>query len=83
MNPTLRIGARGPAVVILQTALNKALPAARPPLVPDGAFGPATRNRVIEFQRLRKLTPDGVVGANTWAALGSAAVGGQIGRAHV
>ena len=67
MNPTLRIGARGPAVVILQTALNKALPAARPPLVPDGAFGPATRNRVIEFQRLRKLTPDGVVGANTWA----------------
>lgn len=76
MNPTLRIGARGPAVVILQTALNKALPAARPPLVPDGAFGPATRNRVIEFQRLKKLTPDGVVGANTWAALGSAAVGG-------
>ncbi|MCL4796776.1 MAG: peptidoglycan-binding protein [Bryobacteraceae bacterium] len=75
MNPTLSIGARGPAVVVLQTALNKAMPAL-PPLVPDGAFGPATRSRVVEFQRSRRLSPDGVVGPNTWAALGSAAVGG-------
>lgn len=81
MNPTLTIGARGPAVVILQTALNKAMPAARPALVPDGAFGPGTRNRVIEFQKLKKLTPDGVVGPNTWAALGSAAIGGSAGPA--
>jgi hypothetical protein len=76
MNPTLTIGARGPAVVVLQTALNKAMPAARPALIPDGAFGPGTRNRVIEFQKLKKLTPDGVVGPKTWAALGSVAIGG-------
>jgi hypothetical protein len=75
MNPTLAFGARGPAVVVLQTALNKAMPAS-PPLVPDGAFGPATRSRVIEFQRSRGLTPDGIVGPKTWAALGGAAVGG-------
>ncbi len=75
MNPTLMPGSSGPAVVILQTALNKAMPSL-PPLAPDGAFGPATRNRVIEFQRSRNLTPDGVVGPKTWAALAGAAVGG-------
>lgn len=75
MNPTLAFGACGPAVVVLQTALNKAMPSL-PPLTPDGAFGPATRNRVIDFQRSRNLNPDGVVGPNTWAALAGAAVGG-------
>jgi hypothetical protein len=75
MNPTLMIGARGPAVVALQTALNKAMPSL-PPLVPDGTFGPDTRNRVIDFQRARKLTPYGVVDPDTWAALAGAAAGG-------
>lgn len=75
MNPTLTIGARGPAVVALQTALNRAMPQARPQLDTDGSFGSNTRNRVIEFQRARGLMPDGVVGPKTWAALAGAAVG--------
>ena len=36
---------------------------------PDGEFGPQTEASVKEFQRKAKLTEDGIVGANTWAAL--------------
>jgi len=36
----------------------------------DGDFGPLTEARVIAFQRAHGLTPDGVVGATTRAALG-------------
>ncbi|MBQ7792410.1 MAG: peptidoglycan-binding protein [Clostridia bacterium] len=32
----------------------------------DGTFGPATKNAVIAFQQEYGLTPDGVVGAETW-----------------
>jgi len=42
-----------------------------PKLKTDGAFGPKTRARVVEFQQSKGLVPDGVVGPNTWAALGS------------
>lgn len=37
----------------------------------DGDFGEYTENAVKEFQRLNKLTPDGVVGPSTLARLGS------------
>jgi len=36
----------------------------------DGIYGPATKDAVIRFQRSKGLTADGVVGAQTWAALG-------------
>lgn len=37
----------------------------------DGDFGEYTENAVKEFQRMNKLTPDGVVGPSTLAKLGS------------
>jgi N-acetylmuramoyl-L-alanine amidase len=36
---------------------------------PRGEFSEATRSAVIAFQRARGLTPDGVVGPETWRAL--------------
>src|SRR5215216_5629349 len=56
----LKKGARGPAVAKVQRWLNQ--PA-------DGIFGRGTRAAVKSFQRRQGLTPDGVVGPATWAAL--------------
>ena len=36
---------------------------------PDGEFGPATEKSVKSYQSLKKLTADGVIGAETWKAL--------------
>lgn len=36
----------------------------------DGIFGGRTRAGVIWYQQMRKLAADGVVGHNTWAAMG-------------
>ena len=41
----------------------------------DGIFGDATRNAVINYQRSRGLTSDGIVGCNTWRSLQEAVVG--------
>ncbi len=39
-------------------------------LIADGIFGPLTEEAVKAFQKSKGLTPDGIVGAKTWAALG-------------
>jgi hypothetical protein len=58
---TSRIGDEGDRVEHLQSLLEG--------LTIDGRFGPKTRNAVIQFQRIRELLPDGIVGPMTWAAL--------------
>lgn len=67
--PTLQQGSTGEAVKALQRALNRWYPQLRP-LAEDGAYGPATRARVIHFQQRSRLTADGIVGPKSWAALG-------------
>ncbi len=41
----------------------------------DGIFGAATRNAVINYQKSRGLTADGIVGCNTWRSLQENVVG--------
>jgi len=64
--PTLRQGARGPAVVDLQQRLGG--------LSADGVFGALTRGAVVSFQSGRGLVADGIVGPVTWGALNGSAV---------
>jgi uncharacterized protein (TIGR02594 family) len=65
----LELGAKGDAVRRLQILLNDNL---RPGLQlrVDGHFGAKTETAVMKFQELRKLEADGVVGPQTWGALG-------------
>lgn len=65
--PTLSQGARGPAVSALQQRLAAA---GFDPGGVDGDFGPKTKSAVIRFQSASGLTVDGVVGPQTWGALG-------------
>jgi len=65
--PTLRLGARGGAVVTLQkrlTALHYFDVSAA-----DGVFGQNTYHAVIAFQKVQGLGRDGIVGSATWAKL--------------
>jgi lysozyme len=62
----LRLGSRGQVVAKLQQLLNKQGANIG---VADGAFGPRTKNAVINFQKSRQLSPDGIVGPRTWIAL--------------
>ena len=59
----LRLGSTGPAVVALQQRLR---------LAASGRFDAATRAAVIAFQAVHRLSPDGVVGPLTQAALRAA-----------
>ncbi len=43
-----------------------------PMLAVDGIFGPKTKAAVIAFQEMFGLSPDGIVGRDTWKALSSA-----------
>jgi N-acetylmuramoyl-L-alanine amidase len=65
--PTLRIGSRGSAVTYLQ----RRLAALRYDVgAIDGVFGSSTYHGVVAFQKVNSLSRDGVVGPQTWAALG-------------
>ncbi|WP_373354060.1 N-acetylmuramoyl-L-alanine amidase [Pseudoroseicyclus sp. CXY001] len=59
--PVLSQGSIGQSVRELQARLGG--------LAIDGEFGPRTRTRVVAFQTMRQLLPDGIVGPMTWAAL--------------
>lgn len=61
--PTLRLGSRGVFVRYLQQKLlSKLYPVGNI----DGVFGSKTQSAVIAFQTDNALTPDGIVGRNTW-----------------
>jgi hypothetical protein len=59
--PLLKMGDQGEDVKKLQTALG---------ITADGDFGPMTKNAVVAFQKKKGLYADGIVGKQTWAALG-------------
>lgn len=63
---TLRKNDRGPEVRVLQEKLT----AAGYPLPATGFFGTKTDTAVRNFQRKKRMLADGVVGPNTWLALG-------------
>ncbi len=63
LRTTVRLGSRGPVVVVLQRRLH---------IAADGIFGRHTRSSVVTFQRRHRLSVDGVVGPHTWRALGGA-----------
>lgn len=65
VEPTLRQGDRGPAVIDLQHLLNQN----GAKLVADGFFGAVTRAAVVAFQQRKGLLADGIVGPRTWTAL--------------
>lgn len=65
----LQMGSRGPGVATLQAKLNTVL-SPPPNLKTDGVFGMKTAQAVKSFQQRRGLAVDGVVGAQTAAALG-------------
>ncbi len=66
--PLLRTGSRGPDVVALQNALNRAL-VPSPGLTADGVFGARTDAAVRAFQTQRRIAADGVVGPITQCVL--------------
>lgn len=63
--PVLRKGSTGERVEFLQERLRYW----GRNVVIDGSFGPATEREVRAFQVSRQLTPDGIVGAISWAEL--------------
>ncbi|QSQ19981.1 peptidoglycan-binding protein [Pyxidicoccus parkwayensis] len=65
-DPILQQGSSGSAVVELQRLLTAA---GFSPGAADGDFGAKTKAAVMDFQRARGLSVDGIVGPATWAAL--------------
>lgn len=67
--PTLVRGSSGAHVAYWQGGLNLTGGAR---LTVDHKFGPSTEAATVRFQRFWGLTPDGIVGAKSWAAMGYA-----------
>ncbi len=63
---TLRLGDRGTDVMEIQALLTKIGYDSGPI---DGIFGSKTQQAVIEFQQENGLTPDGIIGGNTYGLL--------------
>ncbi len=63
--PLVRQGDNGPVVAALQHLLKFK----GQDVNVDGAFGPQTRNAVMNFQTANGLGVDGIVGPQTWSAL--------------
>ena len=61
----VRPGERSPRVALIQILLNRAGNTLRV----DGRFGPKTRAAVVAFQTSHHLSPDSVVGPETWRHL--------------
>lgn len=78
--PLLKRGSTGPDVLTLQTTLKQL---GFDPNGVDGTFGPGCEAAVIAFQKAKGLTPDGIVGPNTMAALqsGAAVAGANVNAA--
>lgn len=69
LRPTIRQGARGGDVCDAQALLDDNGYG----LTIDCDFGPATNHVVRDFQTSKGLTPDGIIGRDTWAELGQQA----------
>jgi len=72
--PVLHAGMNTLAVFVAQVLLIRHGYACGGPIVngkeqPDGEYGPATESSVLSFQRAKGLEADGVISADTWAAL--------------
>ncbi|NJN87253.1 MAG: peptidoglycan-binding protein [Leptolyngbyaceae cyanobacterium SL_7_1] len=65
LEPTLQVGNAGAAVMKLQQILIQH----GAELVIDGVFGSQTQFEVMTFQESRQLPVNGIVDAETWAAL--------------
>ncbi|GAA0534747.1 peptidoglycan hydrolase-like protein with peptidoglycan-binding domain [Saccharopolyspora erythraea NRRL 2338] len=63
--PVLQEGSTGGVVWDLQRTLNTLIVAG---LVQDGIFGPLTKAKVVQFQQISSIAPDGIVGDRTWRA---------------
>ncbi len=66
--PTIRNGSTGLSVAYCQNLLNARL-TTQPCLWVDGMFGMKTEARVRQYQMMKRLQVDGVVGGDTWASL--------------
>ena len=65
--PTVKRGSKGDAVELLQATLNaQGYDCGEV----DGVFGKRTKSAVEAFQKAHSLTVDGIVGRQTWTALG-------------
>ena len=64
--PTVKLGSTGEYVISVQRTLNIAIDAN---LVVDGIFGSETEKAVKQFQKIKGLLVDGIVGPQTWLAL--------------
>jgi len=65
---SMTTNATHPCVRILQRKLNNFYHVS-PQLVVDGVFGQKTKKAVKQFQTLKNITVDGIVGSQTWDAL--------------